>query len=437
MVGLDAYLYGVKTGTFYCSDPTSVLSTISYKYSLDYLENLCNLPISLAMPLSKNEYCIKNTSNKDEYNVAERFLEGLVPTNSNRLAEIIRNKKLANTAFNSLYVKGMEQIGALQFVPEGEALPAPVYVPTNQQEIGEKLSNLRNNRRFDDNFDDNDALSGKSAAGEQDKILRTRFDSGELLYPKYTGISNLIIKPGYLKDEAQAYNEHFCTSILGEIGLRVAKTSFEYFDNEGALVSKRFDRIGTSTDTLSRIHQEDIFSLTEFDFVADKYETIDPHEPYITTVMKRLNELDSTQKLALEFVEQVFANFLIGNDDSHLRNLALMRYQDGSFQMTPMYDVSSIYLEKNIQRKKEFSLLIGNSLDLDNFSIDRLKKFALDVKPLKDIILPKIQSIAIALPTSIDKVVNQEKELVNKYLTGVDELRQRVEKISKIINISI
>ncbi|HEU0014486.1 MAG TPA: HipA domain-containing protein, partial [Longimicrobium sp.] len=142
--------------------------------------------------------------------------------------------------------------------------------------------------------------------------------------------------------------------------------------------SARFDRWEMENGTLRRIHQEDFCQATGHRS-AQKYQARGgPAYADIVHVIRRhtANPLRDIDVLA----SWVLFNLLVGNNDAHAKNLALLYTPDG-LQLAPVYDVVSTHVYPHLDR--QFSIEVGGQRTPEALHRTALDKFArsLGMKP--------------------------------------------------------
>lgn len=125
--------------------------------------------------------------------------------------------------------------------------------------------------------------------------------------------------------------EHACMSFAAQKGLHTAKTRLIKADRSTLLVD-RFDRQFVDGRT-RRIPM--LSALTLLD--ADWYSTDHSRWRYagVADEMRRRGVPDDDLR---EFFKQICFHVLVGNDDAHAKNIAVI-WQDNTWRLSPMYDV--------------------------------------------------------------------------------------------------
>jgi serine/threonine-protein kinase HipA len=146
--------------------------------------------------------------------------------------------------------------------------------------------------------------------------------------------SNYIIKP-----ESETYlslpeNEDLCMHLANELVIEVAKHSLVRLKSgKLAYITKRFDREETN-----KIACEDLCQLTEM-LTEHKYRGSYEKVGKTITQYSTQSGLDT-----LHYFQLVLFSFISGNADMHLKNFSMMEKNDGTFCLSPAYDLVSTHL---------------------------------------------------------------------------------------------
>jgi serine/threonine-protein kinase HipA len=310
---------------------------ISFQYDQSWLDWAPAFPISLSLPLRAPAW-------RGEAVVA--VFDNLLPDNPpirRQLAE--RTGAEGVDAYSLLAEIGRDCVGAMQFLPDGEAMDAlqPVQgEPLSEDEIATMLANLG---RAPLGID----FEGKfriSVAGAQEKTALLRHD-GRWLRPTGTTPTTHILKPqlgeiptpwGMIDLSDSVQNEHFCLALLAQFGLPVAKTEVARFGDRKVLLVERFDRRWRDNGQLLRLPQEDFCQALSAPS-ARKYQSMGG--PSVIDLLTRLQESDDPLSDQAQVLKSQILFWLIGATDGHAKNFSLFLRPGGRFQLTPFYDVLS------------------------------------------------------------------------------------------------
>ncbi|MFJ4108013.1 type II toxin-antitoxin system HipA family toxin [Oerskovia enterophila] len=316
-------LYGQVAGVIERNSGRTTL-----QYLPEYLTRRSRTPLSLSMPVSSTTYTNRSV---------EAYLKGLLPDHAEvrerwaRKAGVLAGNTLGLVAHVGLDVSG----GAI-FAPEDEiddALSRPGTLRrASESAIAERLRRVRQD---DAAWQDDEDEEHWSLAGAQSKFTLARTD-GDWAFADGNEPSTHIVKPGIGKIRAQALSEHVSMRALAIAGLDVAETQYLTFEDQDAIVVRRFDRRTTAAGTTVRIHQEDLiqaFALSP----GKKYEA--DGGPGVGLIADLLRATADTASLD-RFVRAVIANQILGAPDAHGKNYGLLLIAD-TVSLTPLYDVAT------------------------------------------------------------------------------------------------
>lgn len=224
-----------------------------------------------------------------------------------------------------------------------------------------------------------------------------------------------ILKPPHLHFDELPQNEDLSMKLASEVGIEIPLHGMIYnIDDSLSYFIQRFDRLPND----KKIAVEDFSQLLGYDRET-KYEG---SMEKVAGVIEKHATFPLIEKLKL-FRLTIF-NFLIGNEDMHLKNFSLIRRED-KVELSPAYDLLNTELVLNT--KEEIALPIRgkkNNLKaedfIDYFGLERLK-------------LPE-KSIREEL-TSFENVMSKWKELISVSFLSESKRTKYQELITKRWNL--
>ena len=319
-------LYGETVGTL---ERLSRHSEPTFSYDETYLST-GSTPLSVRLPLSAQTYGRQ---------AIVPFIEGLLPENPDTRARwASRLGTDQEDTFTLLSVMGWDCPGAVQFSVPDE-LPEMVArssetVPVSELDIGERLRGLR-----EDSASWSLPEEHWSLPGQQDKFALVRADSGWHAAHGSAATTH-IFKPGIGRLHHHALVEHATMRAADRVGVDVAHTSYQDFDDEPAIVVERFDRIVLPDGQVLRLHQED-FCQASGRLPARKYE--EDQGPRAADMVRIIGansrDRDEDSRALADFL---IINYVAGAPDGHSKNISLTLRPDGIF-MAPLYDLASAF----------------------------------------------------------------------------------------------
>jgi len=283
------------------------------------------------------------------------YFDNLLPEGAQRLV-VIPNGLEGNRPFDEndviglLSVLGGECPGAVMVTSEGEPPPkVPGVIPDDYAPLtdGEVELMLR------------DAARGRipaqgdriSLPGVQRKVAFSTIDDGEtFLRTAAKGVPGThFLKVDPANDprfEGGVISELLCMRVAAAAGLPVAGVDAISFGDLNALLVRRYDRTVSADSTVRRIHQEDAAQALGLDRKL-KYQK-DARKAFkdagISALMGPFAALTAAPGDTRDIIRRaVFTNWLLGNNDAHMKNFSLLHPSDGRPPaLAPLYDIVSV-----------------------------------------------------------------------------------------------
>lgn len=299
----------------------------TFRYREEYSADPASTPLSLSMPLGDVTY---------RKRAVDAFMNGLLPDNDSVRERWARDlgAKSAN-AFSLLARMGLDCAGAVQFTEQepAEALArAGELLPLTERDIAARLRRLRGDPS-------SWVVSGErwSLSGASSKFTLARAVDGGWNEALGAAPSTHIVKPGLTEYRTQALNEHLCLAACVEVGVRAARTEFQVFAEEPAVVVTRYDRARGPGGAVRRLHQEDMCQALSVP-PTRKYET--SRGPTAHMILRLLRDSRAPDQDLYRFVDALVLNHLLGAPDVHAKNYAVLLV-GRQVRLAPMYDVAS------------------------------------------------------------------------------------------------
>lgn len=373
----------------------------------------------------------------------KNFLENLLPEEDNRRAIAEKNKLDAKDVVGLLMITGRDSAGALQIYSEEEFRELK-YDPHKVQTI--MVSHLAEGIKKSGtaiNFITTIGLE-PSLSGAQDKIA-CRYDRerNEVSFPVSGGATTHILKPnnvtnkkGYKILELSALNELISLRLAEKVLNNVPPTCFYESPARDLFIIERYDR-QVSEVGIRRIHQFDFcqyFGLSS----SDKYE-VSPGRAKkgkhgVKDILSALQEESEEPTDVEKMLDWVVFNYLIGNTDSHLKNISMISTGSG-FKLAPFYDITSVefYQDKGAYLfDNNFAFDIGGESKMNQICDFHWKKFAKDLGLGEDYFLLRIRQLSYAISHGLKGVYDELKNEVKD-----PRNLKRAEKILKFLGSSM
>ncbi len=279
----------------------------------------------------------------------KHYFDNLLPDNERIRARLGKRFRLkATDSFSLLEAIGRDCVGAVQLLPD-DAQPDGwdriACDPMSEADIVDLLQAVPSDAmtgRFSD-----DELFRISIAGAQEKTALLRYQ-GQWCRPHGATPTTHIFKlplgliAGSRRVDASdsVQNEWACAQLLAALGLPVATTSMERFGGQPVLVVERFDRHWMNQGSwIARIPQEDFCQALG---VAPDRKYEQHGGPGIAACLRLLQGSAAQGDTAL-FLQTQLAFALMAATDGHAKNFSIFLQRGGSYEMTPLYDVLSMW----------------------------------------------------------------------------------------------
>ena len=332
---LKVSLNGIKVGELVKGSANE----ISFSYDESWLE--IGFAISRSLPLQEASY-------KGE--IVSRYFDNLLPDND-KIKELVADKFAAEStdSFDLLGVIGLDCVGALSFIPEGQQLDTNLdlhYTKITESEIARRLRNLGKATPLGMGKDDAFRIS---IAGAQEKTaflsLNNNWFEPHGLTPTTHIFKNKIGALGEVGEEKNFSdsidNEWSVFYIMKKMGFNVCEAKIEIFEDQKVLVVKRFDRKWVKKNDeefLLRLPQEDMCQALSYS----------PHKKYQSKGGPGIKEICDFLRGSknIKDRETLFKAIIVFDlfyaTDGHAKNFSIFLEEDG-FRLTPFYDVMSGY----------------------------------------------------------------------------------------------
>jgi serine/threonine-protein kinase HipA len=333
-LSLDVHLYGERIGTLFPAGDND------YRFAYDpaVVERVgpgTGL-LSNSLPARPEPFSAEAT---------RAYVEGLLPEGPRR-ARMGRELDLnAGDGFLLLAELGGDCPGAVTFIPEGEEVKrrdADAVVWLSEDELAELVKPPPPAY-----FSDVCRPRMRAALpGIRHKLSLIYDEPGDRWgWPEAGAPSTHVVKPETGEYPEYVTNEMFCTSVVRQVGVSVAKTSVKRIAGRRCLVSPRYDRIGEGLD-VKRVHVESFVQALGISPYA-KEETEEGEAPNFAEACGLLNAISRGDDI-VNLLTIAFCNYMLGNGDAHGRNFILIDREKQSLddkgeklRIAPLTDITS------------------------------------------------------------------------------------------------
>ena len=331
----------------------------SFSYSEEWLENAQAFQLSLAMPLQEEAFGNKVTLS---------FFENLLPEGEARDA-LEKSQELEST-YDFLQKFGEDCAGAVILSEDDES---PFNPDSNEAEV--KIAMKEIFQAIDEKRSVAEVIASHdpgylSIAGAQDKFTAIYRDEKFYLPRGGRPTTHIVKVPIYRSGVKESvYNEYYCMKLAGRVGLSVPECFVLDHPDHPLFIIERYDRL--ECEGVKRIHQQDFCQAQGF-VSENKYEAKGGPSLKDNYQLVKSNVAVAKRKKALfDFLDWVCFNLLIGNNDSHSKNISFLLEQ-GKIELAPFYDLICTAIYPKL--KKNLSFKIGDRDDASRIGKSQFAK---------------------------------------------------------------
>lgn len=215
-----------------------------------------------------------------------------------------------------------------------------------------------------------------------------------------------ILKPAITGLDDHDLNEHLCLQAAHSAGLTTVQTSIQRFEDQTAIVIRRYDRI--MRDKLQiRVHQEDLCQALGI-HPSNKYQNEGGPSPkaiadWMRLIMPSQIATDSIER----FADALIWNWIIAGPDAHAKNYSLL-LAGQDIRLAPFYDITSALPYKTIPQKKiRLAMKFGTDYFLDARPTT-WSALARDLGIPQDWVKSRADDLVAAAPDAFSNAANQE-----------------------------
>ena len=315
---------------------------MEFQYEREWTESEEGRPLSLSLPLSLDNAPIKGKP-------VEYYFDNLLPDSDPIRQRLQRQfRTTSRSSFDLLAAIGRDCVGAVQLLSPDRAAPDIRTInakPLTDRAIEAALVQTVSPAPLGANeADDGFRLS---IAGAQEKTAFT-WHNGRWCRPGGATPTTHIFKlplgliggmRADMRDSVE--NEWLCARILGAYGLPIASCDIGQFGSQKVLIVERFDRqFHSSGKYWLRLVQEDFCQATATPSSAKYERDGGPGVIEISRILR--NSANRDPDLSCLLKAQILF-WMLAATDGHAKNFSIRILSQGRFQLTPLYDVLSIW----------------------------------------------------------------------------------------------
>jgi serine/threonine-protein kinase HipA len=353
----------------------------------------------------------------------ETYFENLLPEAGIR--DLLKLKHQVTTTFGLLSVIGGDTASDLTILPEGDQPKPPQYQSITWQDVADEFQQQQG---VIQKVQAEDGVR-ISLAGAQRKLSICIDLDGNPTLPLGNSPSTYIGKPDIKGVEgvwASAINETFVMTLGSKLGIGVAEVFYQPIAK--ACIIKRYDRVFDKSGQIKRLHQLDLCQIDGKPSTV-KYET--DGGPTLLRCKEILNDMGAMAADTKRFIQWIFFNLYVGNNDSHAKNLSVYFLPNQGVKLTPFYDLLSTSLYPGLSRKFAFKIGQENTASkITKIEIVTMSEM-LGFKP--KYILKIAEKLANDLLVVIDDVANEINQVAaaGTEITIVERLHQHISSNTK------
>ncbi len=367
----EIFLWNTKIGTLNLRDD---LPYAFFEYDKAFIEGVNGTDIQLSplrMPISDRLYSFPNLA--DAFHGVPGMIADSLP---DKFGNAVINQWLASqgkteTDFNvidRLCYTGSRGMGALEYRP-ALSLDAKTSDKVNVSEMVKFASDVLNKKKSVDIDMSSATYSqllklGTSAGGARAKAViawneeTNEVKSGQInpekgfdyWLMKFDGVS----KNGDhdLEDEPEYTLIEYAYYLMAiEAGINMNECRIFKEENHNHFMTKRFDRVDGS-----KIHMQTLAALAHIDYNTPRLCSYELAASYMKQIGLGANEIE-------QFFRRMVFNVLAVNRDDHVKNVSFLMDKDGTWSLSPAYDVTFSYNPTNKWLSKH-QMLINNKSEL-------------------------------------------------------------------------
>ena len=341
-------MFGFPVGTFQWDESRSV---VRFEYDRSFVERGLE-PSPLTMPVHEGRVYSFANLNKDTFNGLPGMLADSLPDTYGRalfdkwLALVGRT---SSNPVENLCFLGKRCMGALEFEPAFDVMhdTNSKYEIDTLVEVAKEA--LRQKSSFDVNLNDDRKAAiaeilrlGTSAGGQRAKaIIAYNKETGEVRSGQVdapAGFDYYLIKldgvsaeAGFKKTENHGRLEFSFYKLAQACGIEMSDCSLIEENGRAHFLTKRFDRKNGK-----KVHMQTLCGLAHYDFRLLRGYSYEQAFNVMRTLHLSYSE-------ARQMFRRLVFNVVVRNQDDHTKNISFLMEEDGTWHLSPAYDMGYAY----------------------------------------------------------------------------------------------
>lgn len=324
--------------------------SMAFAYLPDWLGNSAQHPLSLSLPLREEPYGEALTRS---------FFDNLLQEND-QLEAIIQREGLERGDIAGLLAHvGADCAGAISVLPHGHPpikRPGDLnsdYDAIDEIALADLVKRLTEGRPLPDDMADPSPVAGFRRKISLAALPDNRFG---LPRPGTGAPTTHILKVPDPRHPHEARDEAFVTMLADQCGISVGSCIANDVAGLPILLIQRFDR-RVLNDGVHRVHQEDFAQALGLPARLKYERNGKPGRKFDAQAIGRILALTDQPALSrAAFLRVTLFNLLIGNNDNHAKNHALLHVHGAAPQLAPFYDLVPVQTVAGSTDQLAFSL---------------------------------------------------------------------------------
>jgi serine/threonine-protein kinase HipA len=360
---------------------------ISFVYDHAWRQTDGTVPLSLSMPLALAQH---------RPAAVDAFVRGLLPDNELILKRwAARFQTSATNAFTLLARVGRDCAGAVRFLAPDEVERALGRGRTRWLDEATIAAWLRALREDVAAWHADEDEGHFTLAGAQAKTALL-CERGRWGIPSPGVPTTHIVKTGIPWLASQAEHEHFCMALAKLLGMPVATSTVERFEDQVAIVVERYDRLRTE-EGLVRVHQEDVCQALGLSPAKKLEKDGGPTPRDIARVLREYSRKPEEDVATL--IDALAFNWLIGAPDAHAKNYSFLLGAGGRIRLAPLYDLASaLPYDPSRIGKLRLAMSIGGKSRITEIGVADWTKLSGELERDAEALLGRVRGMAERLP---------------------------------------
>lgn len=386
---LEVTIDGRSVGTLH----RQAAGTLRFRYDAGWLDDREATPLSLSIPLRPGWF---------DHGTMYPYLWGLLPDNESVLERWAKDFGCsASDVFRLLENVGADVAGAARYSGTGVGPADAAESACDWVSEADVAELLRAVDRDSTAWHHGGRTGRWSLAGAQAKIALAHDHDRGWAIPRGAAPTTHILKPAIRGLEDHDINELVCLAAASRLGLRSADVSLGHFDDERALVVRRYDRTVVG-DSVVRVHQEDFCQALGV-HPSQKYQS-DGGPSFEAMVGVVRDSGTSVDADVSRLCDAIAFNWIILGTDAHAKNYSLL-LSGRTVRLAPLYDLASAAPSVDYAPKAKLAQKVGGEYQAGRISTRHWVRLAEAARVDPDALRDRVADLADALPDALTDVL--------------------------------